>query len=154
MTIKFTQKPKEISKQDARDFNPKYSEILDHAFDCYDVAYIGKRISDDWEHDAFSVSINGIDFSYKTGLGHRTELKRGFWPLLVHAPAIDDVLHALILDAESGSENLGDFCANLGYDEDSRKALEIYLECQKTHNKVRGILPISIDKAIDLFSDY
>ena len=161
MKIQFTKRPKKISKQAFhadRNFNSKHSEILEHTFDSYNVVYIGERDSDGWEHDAFSVSINGIDFSYNTGFGHRTlekyhtieRLRKTF----VHAPIIDDVLFSLVMDALYGSETFGDFCADFGYDEDSRKVLKIYLECQKTADKIRRLLPVSLDKAIDLFSDY
>ena len=150
MTIKFTKRPRGISRSDFKDFNSKHSENLDHTFDSYNVEYMGERDSEGWKHDAFSVLINGIDFLYRTGLGHRTE-KQGI--LLVHAPIIDDVLFSLVMDASYGSENFADFCADLGYDEDSRKVLDMYLECQKTADKIRRFLPISIDKAIELFNN-
>lgn len=151
MTIKFTARPKKISKQAFRKFKSRHSEILNHTFDSYSVAYLGQRTSDDWEHDAFALSINGVDFFYNTGLGHRTLEK---YDTFVHAPSIDDVLVSLVMDASCGSETFEDFCANFGYDADIRKALDLYLKCQQTNDKLRGLLPVSLDKAIELFSDY
>jgi hypothetical protein len=151
MTIRFTKRPQKMSKQAFQDFNSKHSEILDHTFKSYNVAYMGERNTNDWAHDSFLVSINGFDFSYSTGLGHRTEERR---LRLVHAPIIDDVLYSLVTDASCALETFGDFCENLGYDEDSRKALDIYLECQKTANKMHRLLPLSLDDAQELFSDY
>lgn len=46
-------------------------------------------------------------------------------------PEAPDVLHSLFSDAQSGNESFAEFCGNLGYDEDSRKALDTYLTCQR-----------------------
>lgn len=154
MTVKFTKRPKKINISDFKDFNPKYSKILDHTFDSYDVIYKGTGCTDDWEHDSFSVLINGVSFVFKTGLGHRSEPKISYGPTLVHAPIIDDVLYSLVLDSSLASETFSDFCGNLGYDEDSRKALKAYLECQEASDKIREHLPVSLDKAIELFNEY
>lgn len=154
MKVKFTERPKKINISDFKDFNPKHSKILDHTFDSYGVIYQGRDCTDDWEHDSFSVLINGVRFAFKTGLGHRSEPKISYKPTLVHAPIIDDVLHGLVLDALYGSETFSDFCGNLGYDKDSRKALKAYLDCQKTRGKIREHLPVSLDKAIELFNEY
>jgi hypothetical protein len=153
MTIKFTNRPKKISKHSFRDFNSKHSEILDHTFDSYNVAYMGERDTNGWKHDSFLVSINGFDFSYSTGFGHRTD-KQSIRSVLVHAPIIDDVLFSLAMDASFALETFRDFCENLGYDEDSRKALNSYVECQGAADKIHRLLPLSLDKALELFSDY
>ena len=52
-------------------------------------------------------------------------------------PKVSAVLHSLIMDAQAGSETFEDFCSNYGYDTDSRRALEMYLECQKYGNELR-----------------
>lgn len=52
-------------------------------------------------------------------------------------PKVSSVLHSLIMDAQAGSETFEDFCSNYGYDTDSRRALEMYLECQKTSHDLR-----------------
>jgi hypothetical protein len=53
------------------------------------------------------------------------------------APSVADVLSALLLDASSGEETFVDFCDNMGVDSDSRKQLNVYLECQKTLVELR-----------------
>ena len=40
------------------------------------------------------------------------------------------MLHSVVMDSSADNEPFGDWCSNLGYEEDSRKALEIYLLCQ------------------------
>ena len=55
-------------------------------------------------------------------------------------PQLHGALHSLLMDAQSGEETFPDFCANYGYDEDSRKALDIYLACQKTGADLRRVL--------------
>ncbi len=154
MTVKFTERPKTINISDFKNFNPKHSKILDHTFDSYAVIYQGIDCTNDWEHDSFLVLINGAEFAFKTGLGLRTEPKISYKPTLVHAPSIDDVLYSLVLDVSYGLETFRDFCDNLGYDEDSRKALKSYLECQEASDKMREHLPVSLDKAIELFNEY
>ena len=42
-----------------------------------------------------------------------------------------DVMYSLLMDAGYGTETFDDFCDNLGYSNDSIKALNIYLKCQK-----------------------
>ncbi|HDR2377178.1 TPA: hypothetical protein QCH88_004425 [Enterobacter asburiae] len=57
----------------------------------------------------------------------------------VATPCAANVLYCLLSDMDLGSESHADFCANLGYDEDSRKGLEIYLACQKTGEELRKV---------------
>ena len=49
-------------------------------------------------------------------------------------PAIDDVIHCWFVDASCAVGTFEDYCSEFGYDTDSRKQLEIYLECQKTRS--------------------
>lgn len=46
-------------------------------------------------------------------------------------PLLEDILHSYLLNASNTDETFENWCANLGYDTDSRKALETYLTCQK-----------------------
>lgn len=57
----------------------------------------------------------------------------------VATPCAANVLYCLLSDIDLGSESHADFCANMGYDEDSRKGLEIYLACQKTGEELRKV---------------
>lgn len=81
---------------------------------------------------------------------------RGAHPsLFVPAPTAARVLYSLILDADDGSETFDDFCTSCGYDTDSRKALEIYHECQKTLIKLRKVFSgAQLEKLRELLQDY
>lgn len=61
----------------------------------------------------------------------------GYGKVFAVTPGAAAVLYSLLSDADCGSETHADFCANLGYDEDSRKGLEIYLACQKIADEIR-----------------
>jgi len=83
--------------------------------------------SDDWKETAHKwiCGLNGVEFEYYTGSA------------LKDPPKCDDVLHALINDASAEGEGFSDWCSNLGYDTDSRKALQTYLDCQEIAQKLR-----------------
>ena len=51
-------------------------------------------------------------------------------------PKLDDVLHALVMDASACEQSFEDWCSELGYSDDSIKALETYRECQKNADKL------------------
>ena len=67
------------------------------------------------------------DFVYHTGTACRG------------APAPTDVLVCLAGDARLGGELFADFCDNLGYEADSRRALDTYLACQRTAIQLRRL---------------
>jgi hypothetical protein len=70
---------------------------------------------------------------YSTGIGHR----KGGKPV---APSLSMVLESLALDASTGDQTFSDWCADMGYDDDSRKALDTYLGCQKIATDLRALL--------------
>lgn len=88
--------------------------------------------SDDWHQTAFQwlVFINGQQFDYYTGSAHVFKSKHSWVEDKPKPPSLDDVLHSLVMDAEAEEMSFDDWCGNLGYDTDSRKALETYLACQ------------------------
>lgn len=55
------------------------------------------------------------------------------------APHAADVLHCLALDASAGTMTFTEWCADFGYDTDSRKALATYEQCQETADKMRRV---------------
>lgn len=59
----------------------------------------------------------------------------------VSAPDPYDIESCLVLDAQCAMEaaDFDDFCANLGYDTDSRKAFEIYNACKETAFKLFSV---------------
>lgn len=70
---------------------------------------------------------------YRTGLAH---VRRGD-PI---PPALADVLYSLLSDADAGSRTFNEFCDDYGYDADSRRALDTYLECQQAHTDLVRVL--------------
>lgn len=48
------------------------------------------------------------------------------------APDVCDVLACLLRDAECGAQSFADFCADLGYSEDSRSAEKMWKSCKVT----------------------
>lgn len=117
----------------------------------------GKEKSGDtvWEHDRWMVRFFKRDMmmeqEYKTGLGHRAgppmpsdvrnSHPRSAWRenwvhanVKPYAPCAASVLHSLLSDARCGADHTFDeFCAELGYDTDSRRAMDTYLACQAVH---------------------
>lgn len=154
--IVFSNYPADIKTRQARDaYQASHSNVLNQTFDSYHVQYLGLSDQDGWEHDLFTVGINGSLFEFRTGLGHRS--KRGNQrhnTIVVHAPKLDDVLHSLILDSVYSDQSFANFCADLGYDTDSRRALDLYLLCQKNTAKIVPHLAKPLDQAFDLFSEY
>lgn len=156
-----------------------FSKVLNKEFD-FEVNHLGLIISKEWINDKYIVFIEGEEFEYSQGIGHREALnsfkKEEFNKIMRKNPAknkqnllmyakelkavsktkplnIDDVLYSLILDAQSGSELFEDFCSNLGYDEDSRTAKNIYDQCQNNAKKVRTFIS-NLDEASEMFQDY
>jgi hypothetical protein len=136
-----------------------------------------------WEHDIFTVRFvrgkSEIETSYRQGIGHRVSADlnglgseaaqvgagapkyldtvfKGMETIktYVKKPSPAAVLYCLLSDASLGAELFADFCADLGYDEDSRKALAIYEECQKTAAKLRMFTPGEREKLAELLEDY
>lgn len=116
-----------------------------------------------WLHDAWSVTLalgtERLTVPYRTGIGHRSKrpirehewnnldrrlLVAGSRPGMIHdrpiPPDAASALDCLLSDASSAAEAFEDWCRDLGYDSDSRKALSIYLECQKVASDLRTFL--------------
>jgi len=72
-------------------------------------------------------------FNFHTGTGLRVNGKP-------KQPSITTVLCSLLIDANACEQSFGDWCSNFGYDNDSIKALEIYMKCQKSADKLRSIV--------------
>lgn len=128
-----------------------------------------------WLHDAWEVTLTrGADaypgIKYRTGVGHRSKrpVREDGWNrldrrMLVNGhrmhdawiydkptpPSAADVLDCLLSDASYASEPFEDWCDSFGYDSDSRKALEIYMECQKVHTELRRFLGGAFKEYID-----
>lgn len=136
-----------------------------------------------WEHDLFTVRFTRgksvVETDYRQGIGHRVmspvtglgaeaeQAGAGAPKYLetaykgakvvktyVKKPSAASVLYCLLSDATVGSELFADFCAELGYDEDSRRALAIYEACQKTAVQMRMFTGEEREKLNELLEDY
>lgn len=144
----------------------------------------GEKNRDGWKCDAWLVSFTKGDgraaheeFDYFTGTGLRKapEWKSGTWgydggpaprpgtvlheqwmkgakPVPPHAA---DVLHSLILDSSAAEQTFADWCADFGYDTDSRKALATYEASQQNTDKLRRVFDgTAIDALSEALQDY
>lgn len=69
-------------------------------------------------------------------------------------PTLTDVLYSLVSDAQTVSYSAGfeDWCADLGYDDDSRSAEKTYRACQDIFFQLRQLG--DLDELSELFQDY
>lgn len=130
-----------------------------------------------WEHDAwmvrFSCRANGrsLGLPFKCGIGHRkppafarSQFERS--PKMAYdrrqleaagvpqAPHAADVLHSLVSDDTHGA-SFRDWCADFGYDEDSRKALALYEQCQRQTDDARTFFGRELfEKFGEILQDY
>lgn len=75
--------------------------------------------------------------------------------VFVFVPTTASVLYSLLLDAEIGQYTFPELCQDLGYDEDSRKALDTYLACQTVSKQLNSIFNCSeISHLQTLLEDY
>lgn len=137
------------------------SEKLNAAFE-YEAQYMGEDRAIDkkmaYPHDLWNLKINGIAVEYKTGLGLRekSQFARDSWRYhepKPKAPSIDDVIYCLLSDFSVSQDSFEDFCLNMGYNTDSRSALETYLACQENGKKLHKI-GINISQAQTAFENY
>jgi hypothetical protein len=98
---------------------------------------IGRSLTKDdrgWEHYAMTCLLK-----YE-----RRSLKTPFMQGTAHAdePTAAEVLACLISDAQSveSARSFEDWCGDLGYDSDSRKAEATYKACEATGGKLRRFL--------------
>ena len=105
--------------------------------------------SDNWQDTAFSwrVWINDQSFEYYTGSG--LVLKNG----TPKKPVLDDVLYSLLMDSSACDMSFEDWCSDFGYETDSRKALQTYLDCQNNTHKLRKT-GICIETEKERLADY
>jgi len=76
-------------------------------------------------------------------------------PEFAVVPTQASVLYCLLSDASAGEQLFADFCADFGYDEDSRKAFGIYEACQKIALQLRHLFTgEQMEKLRELLEDY
>lgn len=64
-------------------------------------------------------------------------------------PKAVEVIQSLALDASVGDQPFGDFCADLGYDTDSRKAYAAWEQCRNVFFDLRTFWGADFDAFID-----
>lgn len=82
---------------------------------------------------------NTLPMPYYMGLGHR----KSKFPKdhMLHsskptAPHAADLIYSIYMDDTRGA-TFEEWASNFGYDTDSRKAMDTYLDCQEQHNKAQ-----------------
>lgn len=116
------------------------------------IYYLGIQTKFGGEMFAWKFKAKGETFEYFTGLGHGVKRDtiwgskgkpkepcigtQSYW---VRIPSIDDLLECIESDASASERSFDDWCGDLGYDTDSRKALETYLSCQEIGQKLRKV---------------
>ena len=79
---------------------------------------------------------------YKQSIGVLKDFKsacKAQW-LVPTPPTLPDVMYALLSDARCAEGTFEEYCSEFGIDSDSRKALDVYLECQKTRTAMIKML--------------
>jgi hypothetical protein len=136
----------------------------------YNVRYVGECTTDNWKCDKWFVTFTGKggnkqESEYHTGLGHRkcvalrhygwsnyTSVQRKRWVNeneLPVSPFACAVLYCLLSDMSCANDTFEDWCGNVGYDTDSRKALQTYLSCQENGTKLRKVFNNDLLKQIE-----
>lgn len=70
-------------------------------------------------------------------------------------PSTADVLASLVMDAQGAGGSFEDWCADTGYDIDSRKAERLYDQCRSILANIREFLgDEDFASACEVFSDY
>lgn len=70
-------------------------------------------------------------------------------------PKDADVLHCLLMDGDAIDYDFDDWCANYGYDTDSRKAYDTYQQCLQTGLKLRNTLgEAKLSELREAFQDF
>ena len=102
----------------------------------YRMLLIGEITKDEWQCDKWNVVLfkgsYSVMFDYYTGLGHRKNLQ----PV---KPEIAGVICSLVLDSQALDQSFDDWCDDLGFNSDSRKAHNTYEACRENHYKFAEI---------------
>lgn len=109
----------------------------------FSARYIGEASPDEFESrsmDQWTIKFTRQgktqNFDYFTGLGLRKKTRFESKPV---TPTAADVLYCLTSEYDALSTSFPDWCADFGYDEDSRKAFKIYEACQEGAKKLRDV---------------
>jgi hypothetical protein len=85
----------------------------------------------DWPHSAWKVTLRyqgrRYTLDYRMGTAHTSE------------PDVADVVYCVCSDARSGDYSFEEFCSELGYDSDSRKAEATWKACRRAGVNARRL---------------
>lgn len=99
--------------------------------------YMGKSKEGDWVRDDWAVVLKyqgrSMSTEFHTGVGLRKNNK----PV---PPKVPDVLYCLLMDSSALDLTFEEWCSEMGYDTDSRKAEKIYNLCVENAIKVKRLL--------------
>ena len=115
-----------------------------------------KDESEDWpcyKHMCMLSSKKGANsFEFSKGLGHAMQY---YTNVFIKPVLAAELLYSVLLDSSANDMSHADWCADYGYDEDSRKGLEVYLACQENYSKLLQVLTRSqLDHITELLEDY
>ena len=135
------------------------SEFLTRNGYVYNVTNHGERNLDGWQCDAwlcrFTKQGGQEEFEFYTGIGHRTKPKADWMKPRAVAPPAASVLHSIILDSRAIGQSFESWCADFGYDTDSRKAESVYRECQQNADKLARVFSRADIAALEnMLQDY
>lgn len=142
----------------------------------YNAQCLGETKRDEWVCDEWRVTFNRGNkkesFEYFTGIGHRVSkvtmpdiirksprsvaaerwIKENVKP---HTPQAAGVLYSLLTDTSATEQSFANWCADFGYDTDSRKAFSVYEACQQNADKLFKLFTLEErTKLSTLLEDY
>jgi len=132
-------------KEHEERYNEQLNYINEHFnISSYEPKYLCKTKHDGWEcfHWQIDMSNFGIKktkyhtIDYYTGIGHVYKNSKNPIP-----PLPFGVLNNLYTDSSATEQAFDDWCGEFGYDTDSRKGLQLYLDCQKSWNDIVKCFP-------------
>lgn len=117
--------------------------ILEHFHMELSSKFLGRQNRDGWECFAYAVTLKSTIYpnpasctvEFYNGIGHI--FKDTGTPA---APLPFSVLSTILLDDAKGA-SFEDWCDELGFDTDSRKALSMYLQCQEQTARFKRAFP-------------
>ena len=98
--------------------------------------------SEDMDHWTVYLNVGGrrMNFAYSMGSGHNGK-----------EPDLEGVLECLASDVSCSQGTFKEFCSDLGYNEDSRKAEKIYLACRRIKQGLVRLVGLSgIDELLEV----
>lgn len=103
----------------------------------------------DWKESAYHWSVcleydgRTLTVDYWMGSAHAKKLKTPsgmVYKVIPIKPDAGSVLSSLLSGASACEQTFDDWCADYGYNNDSRKDLALYLECQESGKRLRKLL--------------